>query len=118
VAKRRRRTLRSSSGVWQSWPGRVERSSLRVAVILPRTEAIKQVRVAPKGVGHARENVELGTGSCRWKAMRGGRGGRSRNVGLRARHVSYETFWRKTSPLVSECVVRELESLNEGGSPL
>jgi len=66
--KRRRRTQRSSSGVWQSWPGRVEDRQSAAAISFPRTEGIKRARMAPKGVGHAREKAELRTGSC-WREM-------------------------------------------------
>ena len=65
-------------------------------------EDIKQIRVAPKGVGHAGEKVERGTGSCWQEVIRGRRGGRSWNLGLGPDTFSYETFWQKTSPLVSE----------------
>ena len=63
--------------------------SLRAAIILPRTEGIRQIRVAPKELGHARERVELRNGSCWREVIWGRRDGRSWNLGLGARHVSY-----------------------------
>jgi hypothetical protein len=54
------------------------------------------------GKTSAREKEELRAEACWWKAIRGRWNGRSRNLGLGASHVSYETFRRRTSPLVSE----------------